>query len=271
MPTKLSLTNFYKRAPLLKVSNLSKSYFSPKGEMLPVLDKISLNLYKNEFVSVIGQSGCGKSTLLDCISGLSRPDQGKVNLNGIDITGSIGMLSYMMQDDVLLPWRTLEQNVMLPMQLGRKFNKYEAQERISRLAKIFGLNKFLNYYPYQLSGGMKQRVSLMRACISNKEILLLDEPFAKLDSLTRTQIQTWFLRIWRNNKLTVLMVTHDIDEALYLSNRIYVFSAKPAKIIAEINLPSISPKNVDNLLKPQYISVKKKLLSILHLNSLKFA
>src|SRR3989338_9620547 len=225
--------------PVLEVTSVSKTYKNPDKSNLKVLDNISLSLKINEIVSVIGPSACGKSTLLDCIAGLTGIDSGEIKLNGKSILNTTGQVSYMMQDDVLLPWRNLRQNITLPYTVN---DLPVPAEKITALAKLFGLNKFMEYFPAEMSGVMRQRASLLRAYVSGKDVLLLDEPFGKLDAITRYEILHWFLDIWQKKKLSILLVTHDIDEALYLSDRIYVMSAGPGKIISEIKVSFKRPR-----------------------------
>src|SRR3989338_853145 len=246
--------------PVLEVTSVSKTYKNPDKSNLKVLDNISLSLKINEIVSVIGPSACGKSTLLDSIAGLTGIDSGGIKLNGKSILNTTGQVSYMMQDDVLLPWRNLRQNITLPYTV----NDFPVPSgKISALTKLFGLQKFMEYYPEELSGGMKQRVSLLRAYVSGKNILLLDEPFGKLDAISRHEILHWFMSIWQKKKLSVLLVTHDIDEALFLSDRIFVMSGGPGKIISETIVPLKRPRSDDGLTAQKFTSLKLKLLKLI--------
>lgn len=248
---------------LLVVKNLCKS-FPNTGSSLTVLNKINLSVSKNEFVTLIGPSGSGKSTLLDCISGLTSVDSGEIRLNNKLINNEPGSAAYMMQDDVLLPWRTLFENVALPLELiGLEKNLIKS--KIENLAHIFGLSEFLNFYPSSLSGGMKQRTSLMRAYIQEKQMILLDEPFAKLDALLKIKLEEWFLQIWQKKKLSVLMVTHDIDEAIFLSDRIYVLSADSGSITKEISIPFKRPRTNDLITSTSFLAIKKELFKFLKL------
>lgn len=243
------------KQPKLVIDKLFKTY-GAKEKPLSVLENISLTVGKNEIVSIIGPSGCGKSTLLDCIAGLTAPDHGSIVLDGVSLVGKTGMTSYMMDDDALLPWRTIVDNVLLPAELKGRGKIVDTGEAISLLRR-FGLGDFISYYPYQLSAGMRQRVSLLRAYLTKKDVMLMDEPFGKLDALTRHHLQRWFLEVWKDRKLSVLLVTHDIEEALFLSDKIYIFSSRPAKIRKEIRLKN--PRQ-DGLSKQKEQHVIKKML-----------
>lgn len=245
---------------VLRVQSLTKIFTNSNKLRLKVLDGVSLNLMRNEIVGVIGPSACGKSTLLDCIAGLTDIDQGLIKLEDDSITNVTGKVSYMMQDDVMLPWRNLRQNIILPYTVN---DLPVPAEKITALAKLFGLNKFMEYFPGEMSGGMRQRASLLRAYVAGKDVLLLDEPFGKLDAITRYEILHWFLDIWQKKKLSVLLVTHDIDEALFLSDRIYVMSGGPGKIISEIKVPFKRPRSDGSLSTQKFTSLKFKLLKLI--------
>ncbi|KKS96423.1 MAG: hypothetical protein UV73_C0010G0008 [Candidatus Gottesmanbacteria bacterium GW2011_GWA2_43_14] len=247
-------------SPVLEVKSVNKTYEITENKRLKVLDDVSLELKLNEIVAVVGPSACGKSTLLDCISGLSVVDQGQILLHKNPLNGRTGKVSYMMQDDVMLPWKNLKENIMLPYEVN---GSTIPPEKTDFLIKLFGLRKFMGFYPGEVSGGTKQRASLLRAYVSGHEVLLLDEPFGKLDAITRHGILHWFLTIWQKKKLSVLLVTHDIDEALYLSDRIYVMSASPGKIISEIKVPFKRPRTDDYIATPQYSGLKLRLLNLI--------
>lgn len=250
--------------PVLEINKVSKAYNQDSGSKIQVLNNFSLTVSKNEFVSVIGPSGCGKSTLLDCIAGLTPVDSGEILLNGKVLNGKTGRIAYMMQDDVLLPWKTLSGNVSLPLELAGQ-NIIEIEKRIRDLSAVFGLSEYLKYNPNDLSGGMKQRASLMRAYVQNKDVILLDEPFGKLDALLKIKLGEWFLKIWQEKMLSVLMVTHDIDEAVFLSDTIYVMSPKSAGTDSIIKIPFKRPRKNDLLVSGEFTKLKKQLLKIFHL------
>lgn len=207
---------------------------------MATLSNISLNLECHEFAVILGPSGCGKSTLLNIIAGLMKPDQGKVELGGKDWTGRTGRASYMQQKDLLLPSRDIMDNVCIPLIL-KGISVKEAHAAASVYLKDFGLDGFEKYYPRQLSGGMKQRAALLRTYLFTSDIMLMDEPFASLDAITRRKMQLWLKEICAAYKPTVLFVTHDINEALLLADSIYVLSPRPAQIKLHIKNHSDIP------------------------------
>lgn len=229
---------------------------------LPTLNEISLAVKAGEFVSIIGPSGCGKSTLFNLISGLERPDSGEVFLGKRDITGEKGHVSYMMQKDLLLPWRNIRDNCILALEI-EGVNKSLARERALALLQEFRLESFSLNYPGQLSGGMRQRVAFLRTMLAGKEVLLLDEPFGALDAYTKSEMHGWFSEICQRYKPTVVFITHDIEEALFLSDRVYVFSERPAKIKKEIEVPLPRPRPREFLVSQEFLRLKKEILEVL--------
>jgi len=221
---------------ILSVQNVSKSFMF-EGRKVLVLKDISFEVFDQEFVSIIGPSGCGKSTMLELIAGITVPDGGKIYKHGSDITGRTGNSGYMPQDDLLFPWLTIIKNAVLPSRI-KKRNLDLARNKAISLLPDFGLDGFGDYLPFQLSGGMKQRAAFLRSVMCEEEILLLDEPFAKLDALTRLQLQNWLLELKNKLKQTIVFVTHDIDEAIRLSNTIYVMDKSPAPFIHVEKVPS---------------------------------
>jgi len=217
------------------------------------LSNISLSLECHEFAVILGPSGCGKSTLLNIVSGLILPDQGKIEIGGIDWTGRTGRISYMQQKDLLLPSRDILNNVCIPLIL-KGMDKHAAYATARIYLKDFGLDGFEKYYPRQLSGGMRQRAALLRTYLFTSDIMLMDEPFAGLDAITRRKMQLWLKEICANYKPTVLFVTHDIDEALLLADSIYVFSPRPAQVKLHIELVS-SPHVSREELKQQILAL----------------
>lgn len=229
---------------------------------LTALQTVSLFVRDGEIVSLIGPSGCGKSTLLDVVAGLARPDGGEVLLDGRAITGQKGFVSYMPQKDVLFPWRTILDNVIIPMEV-QGIKKSTARQEAAALLPVFGLEQFADNYPGALSGGMKQRAAFLRTYLCKKDLMLLDEPFGRLDALTRLQMQQWLLKIWQTFKHTVLFVTHDVEEAILLSDRIYVFSARPGRIIAEMAVAFPRPRPAGITTDPAFTAIKAELLQLL--------
>lgn len=223
--------NTCQNKPVLKVEQVTKEYNHKN-----IIEGIDLYLNQGEFVTILGPSGCGKSTLFNVIAGLLTPEMGKVFVNDVEVTGQTGIVSYMYQKDLLLPWRTVVDNGMLPLEI-RGIKKKEARKKVREILPVFELESDGDKYPNQLSGGMKQRVSLLRTYMFSKEIMLLDEPFGGLDAITRLKMQEYLLEILKKIKGSVLFITHDIDEAIFLSDRIYVIKGSPAHIVEEIKVP----------------------------------
>lgn len=220
------------------------------------IDSLSLKLQENEIVVILGPSGCGKSTLLHIISGLMKPNRGTVLIDGADYVGKTGRVSYMQQKDLLLDSRTIIDNVALPLIL-KGIPKKEARQQAEVHLNEFGLTGFARYYPRQLSGGMKQRAALLRTYLLSSDILLLDEPFAALDAITRRKMHLWLLDLQQRFHSSVLFVTHDIEEALLIASRILVLSARPAQVRLELDMRQTtgSPE--------QLYHIKNQILAIL--------
>ncbi|MEJ5339442.1 MAG: ABC transporter ATP-binding protein [Aquificaceae bacterium] len=233
----------------------------------PVLGGIYLNVGRGEFVSLIGHSGCGKSTLLRIVAGIEKADRGNILLDGSEITESGPDRAVVFQDYGLFPWFTLYENVYhaVDSALGKSLNRQQKREIVMKYLSLVGLEAHSDKYPAQTSGGMKQRVAIARALAVNPKVLLLDEPFGALDALTRATLQDELLKIWESDKKTVLMVTHDVDEAIYLSDRIVVMSNGPSAKIYEIVSVAIKrPRNRSELLNDkEYLEIKKHLLNTL--------
>ena len=228
------------------ISNLSKKY---KDKL--ILKDINLHVYEDEVVSIIGPSGCGKSTIFNILSNLTTCDSGNVDING--------RFSYMYQKDLLLPYKNIIDNVSLPLVLKGK-KKKKSRETVKPYFSTFGLEGYENKYPDELSGGMRQRVNFMRTFVNSSDIMLLDEPFGALDSITRSSMQNWLLDIKKEIKSTILLITHDIDEAIILSDRIYILSNKPAVITKEIFVDNriYNKDNLENVAR-----LKKEILGYL--------
>ncbi|HEY8416650.1 MAG TPA: ABC transporter ATP-binding protein [Limnochordales bacterium] len=222
--------------PKLLVENLSKSYVQ-KGQRLPVLDGISFAAEPGAFVAIVGPSGCGKSTLMDIICGLQPADAGVVTVDGRPVTGP-GHVAYMPQEDLLFPWRRLIDNVIVPLQL-KGMPRHAAREQARRWLPFFGLDGFADAYPSQLSGGMRQRAALLRTFLTERDIIALDEPFGALDAHTRRRMQAWLADVHRQMGRTVLMITHDVEEALVLADRVVVLGPRPARVVytTDVDLP----------------------------------
>jgi len=227
------------------------------------LDHLSLEIGRSEFVSIVGPSGSGKSTLFNVVSGLQRPSSGRVLLDGRDITGETGHVGYMLQKDLLIPWRTVVGNIVLGAALTRGVRGRDREEAAA-LASRYGLGEFLDHYPHALSGGMRQRVALMRTLALDTDVLLLDEPFGALDSQTRLDMQLWLLSVYEDLEVTILFVTHDVDEAILLADRVTVMSGRPGRILADLPIPLPRPRDLDVLTSPAFVELKRQVLGLLH-------
>ncbi|MEK3731255.1 ABC transporter ATP-binding protein [Paenibacillus sp. FSL M8-0334] len=245
----------------IEISGVSK-WFRRDGQEIPAMRETSLSIEAGRFVSIIGPSGCGKSTLFNIIAGLMPPSTGKVLADGENIVGKTGYVGYMLQKDMLLPWRTILDNIILGMEI-RGVPYKEATERALPLMEKYGLKGFDKHYPRELSGGMRQRAALLRTLLYDRDIILLDEPFGALDAQTRLTMQNWLLQIWADFGKTVLFVTHDIDEAIYLSDDIYVFSSRPGRIKTKITVTMERPRKTEDMTSPAFIDLKHHLLDLL--------
>ena len=242
----------------IRVESLDKS-FNVDGYRQLVLDDIQLTVGEGEFVSIIGPSGCGKSTLLNIVAGLDSPDSGTVTVGGDQGVSALGRVGYMQQKDLLLPWRTVLDNAILGLEL-HGVPRRQARTRALELTEFFGLKGFENQYPYALSGGMKQRAAFLRTMLMDQEIVLLDEPFGALDALTRVQMQEWLLELWDSLRKTIVLITHDMDEAILLSDRVYVLTQRPGcvTLVLDVDLPR--PRSYEQVTEPQFARLKSRLL-----------
>jgi len=243
--------------PKLLAKNITKSY-----QNVPIIEDIQLTLNQNELVCLLGVSGTGKSTLFNVLSGLSKPDSGQVILDNQDITGIAGHVAYMQQKDLLLPFKTVMNNVTLPL-IIRGESKKTARIKAGEYFNLFGISGTEDKYPIQLSGGMRQRAALLRTYLFSSTVALLDEPFSALDTLTKTKIHTWYLDIMNKMPISTLFITHDIDEAITLSDRIYIMSGIPGKITSEIKIDVPKPRNADFNTSDSFIFYKKTILKLL--------
>ena len=240
---------------LLKAEHISKSY----GEK-QVLQDINVHLEQGELVSLLGVSGSGKTTLFHILSGLVTPDEGRVFLRGKDVTSTPGSISYMLQKDLLLPHKKVIDNVSLPLVL-KGMKKAQAREQADPLFAEFGLEGTQYQYPSQLSGGMRQRAALLRTYLSSDGVALLDEPFSALDTLTKTSIHKWYLEIMQHIDLSTLFITHDIDEAILLSDRIYILNGTPGEIRDEIVIKEKKPRTENFALSDAFLEYKRQIIS----------
>lgn len=241
--------------PVLEVKGVSKSF---DGE--EIIRDISLELKEGEIVSLLGVSGGGKTTLFNIIAGLNTPDEGNIYLEGQEITGKPGNISYMLQKDLLLPYRTLVDNVALPLTI-RGMKKSEAREKAAGYFEEFGLEGAEKKYPAEISGGMKQRAALLRTYLFSEKVALLDEPFSALDMLTKASVHEWYLDVMEKIKLSTLFITHDIDEAILLSDRIYLLTGKPGSITKEIVIKEPKPRKKDFNLSENFLQYKREIIS----------
>jgi ABC-type nitrate/sulfonate/bicarbonate transport system ATPase subunit len=241
----------------IEVNNIKKSFND-----LHTLEDISISLHENEFVSILGPSGCGKSTLFDIISGLEKPDRGTVLIEGKDFAGKTGRVSYMHQKDLLLPWFDILKNVSIPLYI-KGYAKKNADQRALQYFPLFGLEGFQKHYPSQLSGGMRQRAALLRTYLFSNDIMLLDEPFGGLDAITKRNMQKWLLDMLDNLKSSILFITHDIDEAIFLSDRIYIFTERPARIKDMLTVSIKRPRDKKTFTSKDFNLMKEKILNII--------
>lgn len=247
----------------IEVDFITKSFDSDAGNIL-ALDGINLEVVPQEFITLVGRSGCGKSTLLRCIGGLISPSTGTIKISGQVVTEPHSQIGYVFQQAVLLPWRTVEENVLLPFEVkGNPTDK--EKHKVSEVLEIVGLSDYANHRPGELSGGMQQRVSVSRALVTEPSILLMDEPFGALDAQTREDMNIELLRIWEVAKTTIVFVTHDIGEALFLSDRVVLMSARPGKVhdIIEVNSPR--PRTFDHVENdPAFWKMRQRIREALH-------
>ena len=230
---------------------------------LTALHNLSLTVRPGEFVTVIGPSGCGKSTLFGLLAGLITPVSGSVAVHGQSVIGKPGQVGYMPQRDLLLPWRTVLQNVTLGPELARRGGQAARAQARERLP-TFGLEGFADIYPTALSGGMRQRAALLRTVLMERDVLLLDEPFGALDALTRAALQEWLLGVWAAEGQTVLFITHDVDEAVFLADHVVVMTPRPGRIRTEIAVPLLRPRtHADLVADPTFNALKATVLAAL--------
>lgn len=250
------------RPVVLEVNQLEKKFQSTQGEVLAIRD-ITLNVRRREFICVIGASGCGKSTFIRIAAGLDYPTAGEILLDGKAVRGPGPDRGMVFQGYTLFPWLTVKKNVMFgPKMSGHGGNAAEAEAL--QWIDMVGLGKFAESYPHQLSGGMKQRVAIARALANRPRILLMDEPFGALDAQTRCQMQSYLLQIWRNVDVTILFITHDLDEAIYLADRIVVLGAHPGHVQEVIEVPVPRPRSQDQFLDPTFLATKRRLEELIH-------
>ena len=247
---------------LLEIESVNRTYLDTDENSVEALRDIHLSVRHGEFISIIGPSGCGKTTLLRLIAGLDFPESGEITLKGEPITGPSPDRGYVFQQGSLFPWLTITQNIASGLKARNTYQTHK--EEVPRFIELIGLNGFEKAYPHQISGGMAQRVAIARALINHPTVLLLDEPMGALDAFTRADLQDKLLELWKNNETTMILVTHDVDEALYLSDRIVIMTPRPGKIseILEVPLPRPRPRNSHD-----FAAMRGSILEKLHLAS----
>jgi len=252
----------------IELDHVRKEFALRGGEVRQVVDDISFSVRAGEFVAVIGPSGCGKSTMFNIIAGLETPSSGDVRVDGHSAIGEREHTAYMPQKDLLFPWRTIVKNAALGLEV-RGVPRKEARTRAAELFPKFGLAGFEGAYPFELSGGMRQRAALLRTVVQGREILLLDEPFGALDSLTRIEMQTWLQEVWADNSWTAVLITHDIREAVYLADRVIVLSARPASVRLNLEVALPRPRELSITTSPEFSAIEEQLIEVLHEESRK--
>jgi len=257
------------RATRVGLHDIAKTFVDDgDGEEVVAVDGVSFDVRDAEFVTIVGPSGCGKSTILNVIAGLEEPTAGRIVIDGAEVADRRAHFGYMFQKDLLFPWRTIRNNVAVGLEvLG--VPKKDARAQAQAILDRFDLGRFANKYPIQLSGGMRQRVALMRTLLCEREILLLDEPFGALDALTRSIMQEWLLGIWEKDHRTIIFITHDIEEAIFLSDRVLMMSARPGVIKDEIEIDLGRPRDHRIVTTPRFTELKKAILDQIYEESLK--
>jgi len=250
------------RDVVLKVNDLCKS-FPTKNGAVQALKNISFETYRREFVTVIGPSGCGKSTLIRILAGLETKSSGDVLLDGKQVTGPGPDRGMVFQGYTLFPWLTVKSNVMYGLRIQGK-SKATAESEAMQWIDLVGLERFANAYPDQLSGGMKQRVAIARALAAQPRILLMDEPFGALDAQTRCRMQTYLMEIWKNIDIIILFITHDLDEAILLADRVLVLKSNPGELQELVEVPVERPRHQEQLLSPEFLATRKRLEELIH-------
>ena len=245
---------------MLKFDNVSFQY---DVEDFSIIDHLSFNVQDGEFVSVIGASGCGKSTIFRLVNKLLLPASGEILVDGESIERKRNYCGYMPQQDLLFPWRTVRENLLLPMEIRGGYSKTEMREKADAALESVGLKDWGDKMPKELSGGMRQRAAFARTVLTGSDLLLLDEPFSALDYLTRISMREWLLEQWEREKKTVLFITHDVEEAVFLSSRILVVEESPITHLRSIDVPAEYPRYRDELRKPEILALKEELIGML--------
>ncbi len=246
--------------PHVAIAALSKLYRSPRGDVL-ALQKVDLSIRRGEFISLLGPSGCGKSTLLKIVSGIEASSTGLIEIAGRPMKGTPDALGMVFQRDVLLDWRTILRNVMLPVEF-QNLKRAEYEPRALELLQMFGLGDFAGRYPWELSGGMRQRAAICRALLTNPQLLMMDEPFGALDALTRDELNIELQRMWMQSGKTVIFVTHSIPEAILLSDRIVIMAARPGRVVEIIDVNFARPRPLSVREEPEFARLMRRIREI---------
>ncbi|MGB0096744.1 MAG: ABC transporter ATP-binding protein [Solirubrobacteraceae bacterium] len=242
----------------LSCVDVAKTFRGGQSDVV-ALDGVDLQVEESEFVSIVGPSGCGKSTLFNILAGLLTATRGQIRLDGRETEELLGRVGYMPQKDLLMPWRSVLDNVTLGLEIAGVTRREARGLAVAQLDR-FGLAGFERRWPESLSGGMRQRAALLRTFLAGRELMLLDEPFGPLDALTRQTMQGWLLEIWEGDRKTILLVTHDVDEAIYLSNRVYVMSPRPGRMQMGIEIDLPRPRPIEVRTTPEFVALKRQLL-----------
>ncbi len=256
------LARLRRRPVLLEVEGLGKTFATAQGPVTALRD-INFKTRRREFVCVIGPSGCGKSTLIRILAGLESHDSGRVLLDGKAVAGPGPDRGMVFQGYTLFPWLTVKKNVMFGLEMAGR-GRLAAEEEAMQWIDLVGLNKFARCYPHQLSGGMKQRVAIARALANQPRILLMDEPFGALDAQTRARMQAYLMEIWANIDITIVFITHDLDEAVFLADRILVLKAHPGEVSELIEVPVAQPRRPEQLLAPEFLATRRHIEKLIH-------
>jgi NitT/TauT family transport system ATP-binding protein len=256
-----------KRPGNVRIENVSVEFTTGRARTLAI-DAVNIDVKPGEFVTLLGPSGCGKSTVLNVVAGFIHPTKGRALLDGIPIVAAGADRGVVFQQPALFPWKTVRQNIMLgPLAAGEA--RKTAEDKARRFMTMVGLSEFANHYPDALSGGMQQRVGIARALANTPAVLLMDEPFGALDAQTRQLMQEGLLQIWEELHTTLLFVTHDIDEAIFLADRVVLMSARPGKVLADIKVPLPRPRQEEDVLRPEFLAIKRQCRELIRTESVR--
>ena len=246
----------------ISIDYVSKTYIDRRGDPVRALEEVSLSIAETEIVCIVGPSGCGKSTLLNLIAGFDKPSTGRILLDGVPLAGAGPDRSVVFQSPSLFPWMTVQENVTFgPRKRGVPRSVYEAEAH--NLIDAVGLGRFAGRYPYELSGGMRQRAQIARALVNHPKVLLMDEPFASLDFQNRLAMQELLLQLWGRNHATIFFITHDVEEAIFLGDRVHVMTASPGRIKATIDVPFAKPRTIEVVTSPDFVEIKEQVLRLI--------